>query len=94
MGTSGSTCTQITANAIATDDNPTCMPYEGRLRLVSMIVPVYKHTWQGCCLMIQPIQLQLANRLSAATYAAASSSSSPPNTFTSTPVPTLPRYSC
>ena len=26
MGTSGSTCTQITANAIATDDNPTCMP--------------------------------------------------------------------
>ena len=32
-----------------------------------MIVPVYKHTWQGCYVMIQ---LQLANRLPAATYAA------------------------
>ena len=47
------------ANAIATDDIQTCMPYEGRLRMhcdsVYDIVPVYKHTWQGCCVMIQPI---------------------------------------
>ena len=27
-----------------------------------MIVPVYMHNWQGCCVMIQPIQLQWTNR--------------------------------
>ena len=27
-----------------------------------MIVPVYVHNWQGCCVMIQPIQLQWTNR--------------------------------
>ena len=50
--------------------------------IVSMIVPVYMHTWQGCCVMIQPIQLQWTNRLHAASamYSmAASSSGSPPN---------------
>ena len=26
-----------------------------------MIVPVYMHNWQGCCVMIQPIQLQWTN---------------------------------
>ena len=38
--------------------------------IVSMIVPVYKHTWQGwcTCVKIQPRQLQLANRLPAACY--------------------------
>ena len=38
--------------------------------IVSMIVPVDKHTWQGwcTCVKIQPRQLQLANRLPAACY--------------------------
>ena len=45
-----------------------------------MIVPVYMHNWQGCCVMIQPIQLHWTNRcLLLVLCTAASSSGSPPN---------------
>ena len=49
MGMSGSTCSLITVNTLTAATLK---------EVVSVIVPVYKHTWQGCCVMIQ---LQLAN---------------------------------
>ena len=60
---------------------------QGYTVIASMTVLVYKHTWQGCCVMrIQPIQLQLANRLPAACYVQQLAAQARPKCFTFTSI--------